>query len=954
MIFRTITDESTGAIKSIGLFGKTINDLQRQIANIKSNGLFNTIFNVSSIDSKAVTNYNLAIREAIANGATMAEKQQIMRSAMEGTNRATAQLIGTTNGATVSTEALTAAQHSSTLAARAQAVALKAASIAGNMLLFTAIVKGIQLAATAIDNWVHKIDKLRETAQNAIDELEDVRSKSESLNQELKTTNERITELENKPNLTFIEQEEIEKLRDTSEELERQIELNKTLLSVQESKTRDSALDYLTAKNSYEQYGSWDMSDVNNGNSTYGNRNPGDIFQGTQLEVIEQQLKEYEELLQRKEDVENRITDFKITNPDETKYTLEQKDALINLNMELQSYDDTLKILNDSLYEIIPNLDSYKDVLNPKYDQSYIDFINSLIDAYDSLFGSSSQTATDKFDDIWNSDSFSNYKTELEELAKAGKLDPEVLESNENYRKLLENTGKTAEETASHIKALIEETSGSDIIDNPFSSFDGTEIGERLQYINTQFKAGELSCKEYFDALNSEIANVDFSNYTSSIEKANAASQQFFTDSTQQVASGLSDLINKFDSGSISVSEYLEGYLSIANTLSTLTDELQENSASWDQNGNAMSDATSNMLDNTQSALDNAITTIQSYQDSIYSLEQLMTGAVEAGTDEFTAHTQVIAEDLANIVATGGQMADEIASTLGTTTSEIANSMSENVSNQSLAAQAIAANTNTAIGDMANSIGQLFDTLGSAISNFKVDLTFGVSDFNLKDVALGILGVQELPEIKFSLQASGESLSTIGSAISSFGKSVASNLAPQMIEMPDFNFSGEDKYTPDSGVLNNYNKKLDDLKNAQKGAGKATKDTTDALKEQKEALEKQKEALEDSKKELEELYDAIQWFYDKQIDGIDDFIDKLNDANDVLEKQKDKYDNILSVINNVYGDEIDAIQAKINAMDKANDAAERELALEKAKQALEEARNRRAIKVKYMPLFTVM
>ncbi len=119
-------------------------------------------------------------------------------------------------------------------------------------------------------------------------------------------------------------------------------------------------------------------------------------------------------------------------------------------------------------------------------------------------------------------------------------------------------------------------------------------------------------------------------------------------------------------------------------------------------------------------------------------------------------------------------------------------------------------------------------------------------------------------------------------------------------------------------------------------------------------LEEQKDALEDSKKELEELYDAVQWFYDKQIDGIDDFIDKLNDANDVLEKQKDKYDNILSAIDNVYGDEIVAIQAKIDAMDKANDAAERELALEKAKQALEEARNRRAIKVKYMPLFTVM
>lgn len=153
------------------------------------------------------------------------------------------------------------------------------------------------------------------------------------------------------------------------------------------------------------------------------------------------------------------------------------------------------------------------------------------------------------------------------------------------------------------------------------------------------------------------------------------------------------------------------------------------------------------------------------------------------------------------------------------------------------------------------------------------------------------------------------------------------------------------------GGLNNA---VNGFSNAQKGAKKATDDTNEALKKQKEALEEQKDALEDSKKELEELYDAVQWFYDKQIDGIDDFIDKLNDANDVLEKQKEKYDNILSAIDNVYGDEIAAIQAKIDAMDKANDAAERELALEKAKQALEEARRRRAIKVKYMPLFAAM
>ena len=192
------------------------------------------------------------------------------------------------------------------------------------------------------------------------------------------------------------------------------------------------------------------------------------------------------------------------------------------------------------------------------------------------------------------------------------------------------------------------------------------------------------------------------------------------------------------------------------------------------------------MLDGAQSGLSSAIENVRQYQDSIYSLEQIMNGAVEEGTDEFTAHSQVIAEDLAHIVSTGGQMADEVKQYLGSTTNEIAQSLTDNVDNQSIAAQAIAANTNTAIADMATNVGKIFDTLGNAIKNFNVDITFSVKEFSLKKIAMGLLGKQELPEIKFGISASGNSLNVIGDAVSSLGKSISTNLAPQQIELPDF------------------------------------------------------------------------------------------------------------------------------------------------------------------------
>ena len=218
MIFRTITNESTGAIKSIGLFGKTIDELKKSLSNVKTNGLFNTFFNTSSIDETAITKYNAEIVKATANGATMAEKQQIMKTAMEGTNKATAQLIGATNGATVSTEALTAAQQSSTLSAKAQAVALKAVSIAGNIIAFTAIAKGIQLATTAINNWIHRVEKANEAMNEAVGEYESAKSSLENVNSQLEEQNKKIDELLSKDKLTYAEKGELEELHEITKE----------------------------------------------------------------------------------------------------------------------------------------------------------------------------------------------------------------------------------------------------------------------------------------------------------------------------------------------------------------------------------------------------------------------------------------------------------------------------------------------------------------------------------------------------------------------------------------------------------------------------------------------------------------------------------------------------------------------------------------------------------------
>ena len=118
-IFRTITDEVTGANKSIGLFGKSFTELKGILSSVKTNGLFKTSI-VNQKDLNCITKYNTLIE----GGKTHLEA---MEQATKGASNATAQMIKNANGNTI-------ALNQMTLGAKAASVAMKALSIAGNML----------------------------------------------------------------------------------------------------------------------------------------------------------------------------------------------------------------------------------------------------------------------------------------------------------------------------------------------------------------------------------------------------------------------------------------------------------------------------------------------------------------------------------------------------------------------------------------------------------------------------------------------------------------------------------------------------------------------------------------------------------------------------------------------------------------------------------------------------
>ena len=83
----------------------------------------------------------------------------------------------------------------------------------------------ILMAITLVISLVTWISNMTPASEKLKNEIQDLNNEIESLNSELETTKNRIEELEGKHNLSFVEKEELEQLRQTNDELERRLRL---------------------------------------------------------------------------------------------------------------------------------------------------------------------------------------------------------------------------------------------------------------------------------------------------------------------------------------------------------------------------------------------------------------------------------------------------------------------------------------------------------------------------------------------------------------------------------------------------------------------------------------------------------------------------------------------------------------------------------------------------------
>lgn len=268
----------------------------------------------------------------------------------------------------------------------------------------------ITLLGTAISFVVGKINNVKEEAKNRLDnlnsELQTTKSELDSLKSELDEVNGEIRDLKSQGTLTFVEQEELEKLKESREELSASYELKKKL-AIESEKEKAQILSKEIKKSNISK-----VSEILSDREAYQN--------GEEMNLAD---------LRREKGLD--AYNFITGNGDAT-FLLQEVEELQGLLDELNSFEYYDIVDNENLFQAKTTLE---DLL--------ID-INNLV-----------LTDEERFDNLISSEDFEESKKQILELASTGKLTVDDLSGFEEINQYIADTGVSAEQLVREFNALV-------------------------------------------------------------------------------------------------------------------------------------------------------------------------------------------------------------------------------------------------------------------------------------------------------------------------------------------------------------------------------------------------------------------------------------------------------------------------------------------------------------------
>lgn len=257
-----------------------------------------------------------------------------------------------------------------------------------NMLISLGATLAITALVKAIDNHIHRVEKAKEAVADSRSEYEEATSDLESMNSELEDTNAKMKELENKESLSFTDKEELDKLKEQNNELERSIALkekekqSKAEKTVSTFKAKQSTLDKDFDSNlaGYKNYKQTYNQDKRLGQEYLAQTGNIEYYRSTldaEEEILEKKkdkvLKNIEEYEQYKQDLIN-----KYGNQDIDSWNISDKD----------SYQQTVDRLNQAYQQVYSKAEYNKFIIEPIFDTEKFNGLQEKLTQYFSKGGS--------------------------------------------------------------------------------------------------------------------------------------------------------------------------------------------------------------------------------------------------------------------------------------------------------------------------------------------------------------------------------------------------------------------------------------------------------------------------------------------------------------------------------------------------------------------------------------
>lgn len=798
---------------------------------------------------------------------------------------------------TIATSGLTLAQTSSSIstfslstAFKGLGLSIKSATASIKTFLATNPIGWIAIAVGAIGGLTKLYDVLTESPEEQIEktkvlerEYEELASKVNDVNSELETTKNRIEELQGKESLSFVEEEELERLRAENKELEIQKQLLQDKADLQKDKVNESIR---------EEYG-YD-----------GAKNTNKIERSWLPETTDEDLKKLEELDRRIEELNNEYMygDYDPSVGQDAKI-LENLEREAN---QLKKERDILAAKSGSgiVGDYVEN-DQYIALMTQKYRDLYSKSLEKILSdkdkkKMDEIREALIDKATELNEDIERygvDDEFSqglkDLSLEISYSLYPGEFKTELFEKE--YNKLLPSTKKELEQIVGR-NELTTETLVNFFSKESIDSLDGygiaiEDIVEQLYlYINTTNDVSE-STKDFINILEGVQGLDSGMNLLGNVYKDIKDGETF----------DYSSILNNEDFEK-TFSKYGEEYSNFIKTIATTPDDIDKCQESFNDLATAYIYGSGVMED----------VTSETKNQTIEMLKQMgVTNALTLVEEQVIANEEELALKKKFLVEYGHD--------LKYATEEEATAFLKEANASDIARLAL---FNYQVQETIFNNSSL-DASGRMSELVKLASMYGVcaelvEDFNKK---------QELVK-----QGIPIGLNYSDADVNSMYEKIKSELYAQY-NSAIVEFKPKDDKKEDAEKATEVLEKYFDYYEKQLQAGQIT---------YKEYIQKcndiRDEFYRDGKITSEEYYQYLADLYEKQLEYHDKVISAVTDAiDDKIEKlEKDKED-----LEDYYNGLIEKIQSEIDELQKANDERERAIALQKAQYELNRALNQR-------------